>query len=184
MKLSSNIYKPFQVREMTGAECEGGGAGKEKRPPEGVKKTMTFTSEEYDVRVREIEKETCRRAESDIAGRWESEYRGRIGQMEKLAREMVRTHNSIMDYYGGFLSSLTMEIVERIIRKEISVDPSLVSRVLKDALTRVMKAERIDVKINPGDRESVEKALGEWKLGEQSTPSVRIVEEREVAKGG
>ena len=184
MKLSSNIYKSFQVREMTGTERRGGNARKEKRPPAATKKTMMFTSGEYDARVREIEENTRRHAESDITGKWEREYRGRIGQMERLVRDMVKAHNSIIDYYGGFLNSLTMEIVERIIRKEISVDPSLVCRVLKDALARVMKAERIEVKINPRDSESVGEALKEWKLGEKSTPSVRIVEDRGVARGG
>jgi flagellar biosynthesis/type III secretory pathway protein FliH len=184
MRLSSNIYKSAQVVRSLPERTEKADEGEDPIRADGDNEVLSFTPEQYRSRMREIETDCAKKLEEVLSRKWEAEYARRIAALENMVKEMTKKHSSVIDYYGSFLTSLTMEVVTRIVRKEISVDPSFVCRSLKDAVAGLMRSGRMLVRIHPDDRGIVESAFSEWKLNGQSSPKVELEDDSAIQKGG
>src|SRR5579875_829 len=78
---------------------------------------------------------------------------------------------------------LAMGVAERIVHKQISVDPDVVVAMTKAAIARLLDREVVTVRVNPADLERMKEHREEM-LALGDVKHMRIVEDQRVDRGG
>jgi len=84
------------------------------------------------------------------------------------------------------LVEMALAISKKIIRKEVSVDPEIIRKIAREALQRIVNSgsEKIVMRINPRDWESIMQSHRELLLPNGSGNEIRIEKDERIEPGG
>lgn len=116
--------------------------------------------------------------------RAEIEFENRAAELESLAESIAQERDRFFEQIEPQVVKLSVEIAEKILRHEISIDPEAVLGMVKAALRQLRDRETVRLRINPADREMV--MAGRQALTESmdGVRTIEIVEDRRVDRGG
>jgi flagellar biosynthesis/type III secretory pathway protein FliH len=110
--------------------------------------------------------EPIRKTWLDAATQW-SEHRIEIDQAAR---------DAVLD--------LTLQIVDRVIHRVLEVDPTVIADQLANALSLVLRAGDVTVRISPGDRPAVDECLPGLLKEMSHLKHVHVVEDAAISRGG
>jgi flagellar assembly protein FliH len=106
-----------------------------------------------------------------------------LSQMEALLRAMTGLKKQVYGEAEAELLRLSVEIARQIIRREITTDPSVVTRAIRAALEYLGDQNQVRVSVNPEDMKEVQRQLPDlaqlFRL-----ERFELVEDRAVTRGG
>lgn len=139
---------------------------------------------EAEEKVREAYAEGLRRGEQRGLEAFQAEAGDAIAVVERAA-EAVREHRE------RFIQSLEPQVVglvramaERVVRREWRQDETVVLRMVSQSLGAIADAQRITIRVHPGDAAAVREHRGELFEGLAAMPSVSIAPDESIERGG
>lgn len=106
---------------------------------------------EAEQKVREAYEEGLRRGHA--AGR--QQFDETVGQAAEtllaVCEKMLDSHNAFLDSLQPQLVRLAVSLAERILEREVELDPTVVATTARAALKRILDAERVVLRVNPDD---------------------------------
>jgi len=138
-------------------------------------------------RVAEIESESHARgfASGEQAGRSaaDAEMEDMLETMRGLI-DVARTERvRLLEDAEPELVRLATEIAERVVHQHVAVEPEAVVAMTRQALQRLIAREKVTVRVNPADVETLRNHR-EALLNGHDVESVRVVEDQRVDRGG
>jgi flagellar assembly protein FliH len=107
------------------------------------------------------------------------------------ADALARTAEAMQQAREAFLAALEPQVVrlacaiaERVIRREIHTDPSLVVRMAKACLLELVDRENVTVRLNPGDYEALQKEDVSLLEEFDGVKQLQVVADETVEPGG
>ena len=82
-----------------------------------------------------------------------------LGQMTALLRAMAGLKKQVYDEAEAELLRLSVEIARQIIRREVTTDPSVVTRAVRAAFEYLGDQNQVRISINPEDMKEVQRLL-------------------------
>ncbi len=138
-------------------------------------------------RVAEIESQAHARGfeSGDKAGRASAD--GEMEDMLETMRSLIdvaRTERvKLVESAEPELVRLAVDIAERVLHEHIAIAPETVVAMTRQALSRLIAREKVTVRVNPADVESL-RAHRQGLLDGHDIESVRVVEDQRVDRGG
>jgi flagellar biosynthesis/type III secretory pathway protein FliH len=114
---------------------------------------------------------------ADLRAQWEAE---RDGILASIVQELRTNFQTQMEEIAAAALRLTLEAAERIVRRELAVDPEAIERLLRDVLWRLADARSLRLRVSPQDAQLLESRaalLAELHVAE-------VVRDRRVTSGG
>jgi flagellar assembly protein FliH len=106
-----------------------------------------------------------------------------LGQMEALLRAMTGLKKQVYDEAEAELLRLSVEIARQIIRREVTTDPSVVTRAVRAAFEYLGDQNQARISVNPEDMKEVQRVLPDLAQLHR-LEGFELVEDRAVARGG
>ena len=153
-------HRADHVRPFAWRTVSLSGETVDRRKPAADSKTPTPAPAVPESRVAELEKQAERRArEAREAGRAEGEAQAKAQAQEEVRATIERLANAIaeLDRYRGQLLRqtetdavrLSIAIARRVLRRELTVDPSAIEGLVRAALERLQSQESCRVRMHP-----------------------------------
>jgi len=153
-------HRADHVRPFAWRTVSLSGETVDRRKPAADSKTPTPAPAVPESRVAELEKQAERRArEAREAGRAEGEAQAKAQAQEEVRATIERLANAIaeLDRYRGQLLRqtetdavrLSIAIARRVLRRELTVDPSAIEGLVRAALERLQAQESCRVRMHP-----------------------------------
>ncbi len=145
------------------------------------------TAESVQDRLARLEREAYEKGfeqgQKDGLSLGEKRVQETLGQMEKLLHAMTGLKKQVYDEAEAELLRLSLEIARQIIRREVTTDPSVVTRAIRAAFEYLGDQNQVKVSVNPEDMKEVQRMLPD--LAQlQRLERFELVEDRTVARGG
>jgi|GEM_PF-6155289 len=99
-----------------------------------------------------------------------------IGHIERLETVLAR--------YERKITALSCAIAQKIVNAEIKVDPEVVTRSVQKALGSIREEARIEIQVNPSDKEAIEKIWSEIEAKKVSNSKWTLETNAGIGKGG
>lgn len=113
---------------------------------------------------------------------------------ENLSRDRARVDTlltSVTEQIASFQEKaeqtairFALAVAERIVKREVKLDDQIVLREIKDALRRVLGAERVTIHVHPADEEVVRNHRASITAGSDSIREILIEADDAIAPGG
>lgn len=120
------------------------------------------------------------------AGREEglATWQERLAEIEKSAVKALEEKEKILRAAEAEIVQLAVAVAGRIIRREVTLDSTIVLRIVREALNRVTDREEVVIKVNPEDLDLVLAAQEEIRGGVAGIGKLKIVADAGVSRGG
>ncbi len=106
-----------------------------------------------------------------------------LGQMTALLRAMAGLKKQVYDEAEAELLRLSVEIARQIIRREVTTDPSVVTRAVRAAFEYLGDQNQVRISINPEDMKEVQRLLPDLAQLHR-LEGFELVEDLAVERGG
>ena len=106
-----------------------------------------------------------------------------IATLADLIESARAQRREIVDGAEPELLKLAMAIAERIVHREIEIDPEIVTSMVRVGLARLSGREKVTIRVNPGDVATMREHR-ETLLSNSDVESLRVVEDQRVDRGG
>jgi len=100
--------------------------------------------------------------------------------VEQLTQEQKRLQQEI----DSAVIALALAIAERIIKREVQLDETIVLKQIKDAIKRVIGVERVKIRIHPEDEKTIREHKPELLMAADSVREAIIETDEKVERGG
>ncbi len=118
----------------------------------------------------------------------ENQLREKAIQLLKKIDHAVAAHfegvENILARYERKITSLSFAIAQKILSAEIKLDPDVVTRTVQKALNSVNEEARIEIQVNPSDKEAIEKYWTELVAAKASNGKWTLEANSSIGKGG
>jgi flagellar assembly protein FliH len=106
-----------------------------------------------------------------------------IGQMQELFRDMAGLKKQVYNEAEGELLRLSVEIARQIIRREVTTDPSVVTRAIRAAFDYLGDQSQVRISVNPEDMREIQRLLPDLAQIHR-LEGFEVTEDRAVTRGG
>jgi flagellar assembly protein FliH len=137
----------------------------------------------------ELEKRQAR--EAGLAEGLEKGKQAVTDELESVIQKLRRAYMDIEKYRKQlYLEAeketvdLALAVAHKVIGQEISIDRQIVLNVVKDALDRVIDHQKVKIRINPQDLETVQTALFEFLPHVENLENVNFEADATITAGG
>jgi len=103
-----------------------------------------------------------------------------VKELENLAKQQEENFEKI----NAKTTEIALAVAERIFCEEVAQNPSIIMRVMKEAFVFLGQEEKLRVRLNPLDIESVKESETFWKPAMSSLRSVELVIDETIERGG
>lgn len=107
-----------------------------------------------------------------------------LKEARALRREAVEVRSRALDEVREEIVRLAVEMARRILRRELSLQPEEIVRMVAGLLAEAREQDEMDLLVSPGDAVLLEGQKEDLLAGLRSTQRVRIVPDPSVAAGG
>ncbi|MFO7975985.1 MAG: FliH/SctL family protein [Candidatus Hydrogenedentota bacterium] len=139
---------------------------------------------EAEAKVREAYAEGLRRGTEAGRAQFEEKVGKAAESLQRAAEAMQGAREEFLESLEPQVVALATKIAERILRRELSVEPERVRKTVRETLVHLEKSERIFLRLNPADMDALEsqnvRLLDEFK----GTENLEVVPDETVAPGG
>ncbi|MCD6256825.1 hypothetical protein J7J45_02020 [Candidatus Aerophobetes bacterium] len=109
-----------------------------------------------------------------------------VGIFKKATEKLEMEKNSLIKKGEKQLIRVAIAIAKKIIRKEVSVDPEIIKKVVREALQKIVESSSrlIIIRVNPQDWQSIMQIDPGTLPSELSTKKVEIKKDATIQPGG
>ena len=137
------------------------------------------------------ESEKKKAFDSGLAQGLEKGKQAVVGELEKAIQRLRHAYMDIEKYRKQLYFNaeadtvdLALAVAQKVIGQEISVDRKIVLNVVKGALEKVIDHEKVKIRINPSDLETVKTALFEFLPLVENLENIHFESDAAVTEGG
>jgi len=123
-------------------------------------------------------------ARAAIAAGVEAEADSLRQDMEAFCEAVILEQQRVWQEIEGQLKDLSMEIAERVLKAELTVNPDVVVQITQHAMRRLADKDQVRIRVNPDDVERLRDHRDEIMRLFEGLRSVEILEDRRVGIGG
>jgi flagellar assembly protein FliH len=107
-----------------------------------------------------------------------------LKSIERLIVSLGRERETLVERYEAEIVRLALLVAARVVHREIEADHDVVLDVARDALAKVVKAERISIKVSPFDLDVLRQATVSDSPPEWMQANVSIEGDFQIGRGG
>lgn len=107
-----------------------------------------------------------------------------IASLKEAANTLIEQRQHLSADLDHVIVELSLSIAERIIRKEVSLDKSIIRETIRDSLKYIDDHERIVIRVNPEDWQNVKAYEDEIRSFTNELKILQIQEDDHVESGG
>lgn len=145
---------------------------------EALRQEMATLRRESEARIEASRQEGFEDGRRAAAGENRAEQESMRRQLASSLSEAVRARRQLLEQADEDLVRLAVAIAEKVLNRQLQIDPDALRGVARAALDRIAGKEVQAVRMHPEDREAVEKELGS---GERSV--LRLLSDASLARG-
>lgn len=105
-------------------------------------------------------------------------------QLQQVFEGIHAQHEAYLQHAESQMLELALEVVRKVVREELKLQPAHVLAVVRDTLRRVQSFERLRLRVNPIDLETVRQHRPTLLQTVDNIEGIEIVEDRRVDPGG
>ncbi|MGQ9657530.1 MAG: FliH/SctL family protein [Fimbriimonadales bacterium] len=105
-------------------------------------------------------------------------------QLQQAIEEIRAQHAAYLQHAESQMLELALEVVRKVVREELKLQPAHVLAIVRDTLRRVQRFERLRLRVNPIDLETVRQHRPTLLQIVDGIEGIEIVEDRRVDPGG
>jgi flagellar assembly protein FliH len=114
----------------------------------------------------------------------EEQTKGYLERLATLAKQAVIDREAMIRSAERELATLALEVASKVIRREVSCDPTVVLNVVEAALEKVGSTDSVKIVVHPEDAELVREKWAEMKGSVAFGPNWEVVADEWVERGG
>lgn len=107
-----------------------------------------------------------------------------IESFKNVATALTDQRNTLAQDLDKMIIELSVSIAERIVKREISLDKTIIQKTIQDALKYIDDHERIVIRVNPEDWQSIKSYEDEIRAFTHELKVLQIQEDDHVEAGG
>jgi flagellar assembly protein FliH len=183
--------RSFEVEEVSqqgpwlSGGCPGGPTGSAMSVTRGAAPAQPVES--VQERLARLEREAYEKGfeqgQKDGLSLGEKRVQETMGQMAALLRAMTGLKKQVYDEAEAELLQLSVEIARQIIRREVTTDPSVVTRAVRTAFKYLGDQSHVRISVNPADMKEVQRLLPDLAQLHR-LEGFELVEDAAVERGG
>jgi len=154
------------------ADLEGGGCGRGPGLERRADELRKAYREGFEAGRREAEKATEQRLGELLEG------------LEILGRDLVEYRSGLLEQVQSQAVALSFAIAHKIVDAKLREDRTLVISTVRKALQRVAERDRISIRVNPADLETIRKMRDGWADVVEGVGKLEVIADRRVDPGG
>ncbi len=104
--------------------------------------------------------------------------------LEQVIRAIEKARGDWAAEWEGRAVHLAVAIAQRVIRRELSLDPQIQTGYIREALDLAAGGQQVRVRIHPDDREALGKLAGQWLEERLARASAELIADPTVSHGG
>lgn len=105
-------------------------------------------------------------------------------QLQQLVEDIRAQHEAYLQHAESQMLELTLEVMRKVVREELKLQPAHVLAIVRDTLRRVQRFEHLRLRVNPLDLETVRQHRPTLLQIVDGIEGIEIVEDRRVDPGG
>ncbi len=114
----------------------------------------------------------------------ETELQQKCSELESLVAAINEKQNTFFMRMEREVIELAIAIAAKVVEREVEAHPEIVVEQVRRCVRRLHERERLCVRVNPSDVETVRAAKAELMAGHDGLHRMDVVDDRRVAKGG
>ncbi len=114
----------------------------------------------------------------------EAEFHATVATLRLLCGQLEELRETLLRKSKTELCNLVMAIAEKIIRHSIAEQDQTLVRTVEEALSRALKADTIEIRVNPHDYDILEKNAAELIPGINALTHIVFKADARIAQGG
>ena len=184
----ANIIKPSGTKQATVSEYDRDRApafddvaGESDLDPHAI---LADARAEAEQKVREAYEEGLRRGQAAGEKHFNDGVGNAVEALHGVCREMLHARNAFLDSLEPQLVQLSVALAERILEREVQLDPGVVASTARAALERVLDAEKVVLRANPADLAVLRERKPEYLAEFEQIHSIELVPDEAVESGG
>ncbi len=140
--------------------------------------------EEAERLVQEAYAEGLRRGEEAGRTAFEEQMQGRLEVFNAAAEALCQAHEAFLSDLEPEVAALSVLMAEHIIKREISLDASLVVRAARQALRKLTDRRRLTIRVHPDDYETLKLHEADLLGTFHDIVDIALQADEEIARGG
>lgn len=105
-------------------------------------------------------------------------------QLQQVIEDIRAQHEAYLQHAESQMLELALEVMRKVVREELKLQPAHVLAIVRDTLRRVQPFERLRLRVNPIDLETVRQHRPTLLQIVDGIEGIEIVEDRRVDPGG
>jgi flagellar biosynthesis/type III secretory pathway protein FliH len=131
-----------------------------------------------------VREEVTAQVRSEISEEISEKTAGLAGTVAEVVGNLEKEADRLRTTARDELISLAVAVAERIVKKEIALDPSIITTNVQKAIEMSIQKSDIEIAVNPADRELLETYVGKITEIFSRVKRVKLVDDESVGIGG
>ena len=145
---------------------------------------MQRAREQAEELVREAYAEGMRRGMEAGQKEFDESVSAAAKVLEHVAAELQRVRQEFIDSLAPDISDLVAAVAQRVVRRELTVDPDVLRSTIHAALEKLYDQERVTLRVHPGDLDAMREQRVGFLEEFKGIEHLEIVPCEEVSPGG
>jgi flagellar assembly protein FliH len=114
----------------------------------------------------------------------DKEMKNILSKLESIAIQALEEKNKAVLQAEPQIIELSIELAKKILEFEVQTDPTVVVKIAKRAIRKVVEAEKARLRVNPGDLEEVKSHFGEITASGGIITKIDVMPDPKIQLGG
>lgn len=111
-----------------------------------------------------------------------------VVRVRRLVQAMLsgfaRQRRELLAELQPYVTRISVEVAQRIVRRELRTDPGMITRVVGAALEQVAAASRVRVRVHPLDARTLQETLREIVSAPDEAEAIEVIPDGSIERGG
>jgi flagellar assembly protein FliH len=107
-----------------------------------------------------------------------------LNHFAHIVEEINQERQRLQQEMEGIVMTLALAVAERIVKRELRFDESIVLEQIKEAVRRVIGVERVKIRVHPDDEQTIREHRPELLMVADSVREVIIEPDPKIERGG
>lgn len=135
-------------------------------------------------KVREAYEEGLRRGHAAGQQRFDEGVGQAVETLHGVSEQMLQARVEFLDSLQPQLVQLAVALAERILEREVQLDPTVVATTARAALERIVDAERVLLRVNPTDLAVLRERKADYLAEFEQIETIEFSPDPEIPSGG
>jgi flagellar assembly protein FliH len=112
------------------------------------------------------------------------EAREALGRIRRMAEVLFEERERAWREQERHIVDLAVHVAEKVVRRQVELDPEVVLRMAREAISRVTEKEHLVLRIHPEDLAVIEAYAGDLRERFRNLGQLQVEEDRHLSRGG